>query len=92
VTRTLDVRGALDAIAYVPLAALTTHGINERVVAANAIRGQGWFIAAFARWLHRHRISAPFYEIDPMPALQGSAVRLIQVPPTQPLHAGGEWR
>ena len=79
VMRTLDLYGALDAIADVPLASLTTRVMNERVVAANTVRGQGWFIAALSRWLGRRHLSVPFFEIDPTPALQGSAVRLRQL-------------
>ena len=77
VMRTLDVHGALDALADVPLAALTRDSMNERVVAANVARGQGWFIAALSRWLGRRRISVPFFEIDPTPAMHGAAVRLV---------------
>jgi uncharacterized protein YbbK (DUF523 family) len=92
VVRSLDLKGALDAIADVPLAALTRSVMNERVVAANAIRGQGWFIAALSRWLARRRISVPFFEIDPTPAVQGSAVKLVQLPSADPFHAGGDLR
>jgi len=88
VMRTLDLEGALDTIADVPLAALTTHVMNERVVAANSVRGQGWFIAALARWLRRHGISVPFFEIDPMPAIHGSAVRLVQLQTPDPILEG----
>jgi uncharacterized protein YbbK (DUF523 family) len=84
VMRTLDLQGALDAIADVPLAALTSRFMNERVVAANATRGQGWFIKALSRWLARRGLSVPFFEIDPTPAMQGAAVRLLRLP----IHAG----
>ncbi len=88
VMRSLDLHGALDALADVPLSSLTSHTMNEHVVAANAIRGQGWFIAALSRWLGRHRIRVPFFEIDPTPAMHGAAVSLRQLPPAAATPAG----
>lgn len=75
VVNTLELRGALDAIADVPLSALTSRIMNQRVVTANRVRGQGWFIASLRHWLAKRSLTVPFYEI----ALEGSAVRMISV-------------
>ena len=79
VHRTLDLEGALEAVADVPLSALTSRFMNERVVAAHARAGAGWFTAALARSLRKRGLRVPFFEIDAAPALEGAAAKLVEV-------------
>ncbi|HEX9105005.1 MAG TPA: hypothetical protein VF997_22495 [Polyangia bacterium] len=70
VRTTLELGRALDALADVPLAALTRRAMNERVVAANRVPGTGWFVAALQRQLERRGLEVPFFELDPRAALE----------------------
>lgn len=70
VRTTLALGRALDVLADVPLAALTRRVMNERVVAASVVPGQGWFIAALRRALARRGLDVPFFEVDASAALR----------------------
>jgi uncharacterized protein YbbK (DUF523 family) len=64
VRRTLDLAGAVDAMAACPLAALERGAFNRDVVAANVVAGEGLFVAALRRALRRRHIRVPFEEHD----------------------------
>ncbi len=59
---TLDLRGALDTVAACPLAALDRRYLNERVIAAHEVPGDGWFVAALRRALRRRGLGVSIVE------------------------------
>jgi uncharacterized protein YbbK (DUF523 family) len=78
VRTTLDMARALDAVADVPIAALTRRVMNERVVTDNVVAGEGWFVKSLERQLGRRGIRVPFLEIDPTAAMIGGQVQLLE--------------
>lgn len=64
VRTTLDLPAVLDDIAGREPASLDRGDFNRHVIAGHAIAGQGMFIAALRRHLHRRGIDVPFDEHD----------------------------
>jgi uncharacterized protein YbbK (DUF523 family) len=64
VRRTLDLTGAVDAMAACPLATLERGAFNRDVVAANVVGGEGLFVGALRRALRRRHVRVPFEEHD----------------------------
>jgi hypothetical protein len=62
VRRTLELSGALEAMAACPLAALDREGFNRQVIAANVVAGEGLFIGQLRRALRRRGLQVPFQE------------------------------
>ena len=70
VRRTLELLGALEAMAACPLAALDRQAFNQQVVAANVVAGEGLFVRQLRRALHRRGIQVPFQEHELLPTMQ----------------------
>lgn len=83
VTRTLDLDGAVAALARCPRRELDRDTFNRQVVAANVVPGQGWFIEALQRRLARQRADIAFEQHDLLAELGLSAG---DIPPAQQLH------
>jgi predicted secreted protein len=64
VRRTLNLSGAVEAMAACPLAALDRQAFNQQVIAANVVAGEGLFVRQLRRALHRKGIQVPFQEHD----------------------------
>jgi uncharacterized protein YbbK (DUF523 family) len=71
VRTTLDMRRSFETIAACPLAAINTAMINERVVTACRVPGEGLFVRALRRQLRRRKIEVPFLEHDLIVEMQG---------------------
>jgi hypothetical protein len=70
VRRTLELSGALEAMAACPLAALDRQAFNQQVVAANVAAGEGLFVRQLRRALDRRGIQVPFQEHELLPTMQ----------------------
>ena len=68
---TLDMRRSFETIAACPLAAVDRAMINERVVTACRVPGEGLFIRALRQQLKRRKIEIPFLEHDLIAEMQG---------------------
>ncbi len=68
---TLDMRRSFEAIAACPLAAVDKTMINDRVVTACRVPGEGLFVRALRRQLSRRRIEIPFLEHDLITEMHG---------------------
>jgi uncharacterized protein YbbK (DUF523 family) len=64
VTTTLDLDGAVLAMARCRRCAISPEAVNRRVVAANVVRGQGLFVSALRRQLVRRGLDVPMREHD----------------------------
>ncbi|HEY7605462.1 MAG TPA: hypothetical protein VID07_01660 [Actinomycetes bacterium] len=62
VRRTLNLSGAVEAMATCPLATLDREGFNQQVIAANVVAGEGLFIYQLRLALRRKGIQVPFQE------------------------------
>ena len=68
---TLDMRRSFETIAACPLAAVDRAMINERVVTACRVPGEGLFVRALRKQLRRRKIEIPFLEHDLIAEMQG---------------------
>ena len=73
VTRTLDLDGAVTALARCPRAQLDRATFNRQVVAANVVPGHGWFIQELRRQLDHRRVDVAFDQHDLLTELGLSA-------------------
>jgi predicted secreted protein len=72
VRRTLELSGAVEAMAACPLAALDREAFNREVIAANVVAGEGLFVRQLRRALQRKGIQLPFQEHQlPLATQQG---------------------
>ncbi len=67
----LDMRRSFETIAACPLAAVDRATINERVVTACRVPGEGLFVRALREQLRRRRIEIPFLEHDLIAEMNG---------------------
>jgi hypothetical protein len=70
VRRTLELSGAVEAMAACPLATLGRQGFNREVIAANVVAGQGLFVHQLRQALDRRGIQVPFQEHELLPTMQ----------------------
>jgi hypothetical protein len=70
VRRTLELSGALQAMAACPLATLDREAFNRQVIAANVVAGDGLFVHQLRRALHRKGIQVPFQEHELLPTMR----------------------
>ncbi len=85
VTTTLDMRASLGVVAACPVAALTRDVMNERAVLACRRAGEGLFIRALDRELHRRGLAVPALEHDLAAELRGEPQVLLGLPPRRTL-------
>jgi uncharacterized protein YbbK (DUF523 family) len=71
ITTTLDLRASLEVVAACPRAALTRDVMNERAVLGCRRAGEGLFIKALDRELHRRRMTVAGFEHDLAAELRG---------------------
>lgn len=71
VLSTLDLRGALDALADVNPAEVERRAFNRDVISAHAIAGQGVFVHELSRGIARHGLDVLFVEHDLLTELAG---------------------
>jgi uncharacterized protein YbbK (DUF523 family) len=71
VRSTLDLPGAVEAMAACPLATLDRGAFNRQVIAANMVAGEGLFVRQLRRALRRRGVQVPFGEHDLRPATRG---------------------
>lgn len=72
VRRTLELSGALQAMAACPLAALDREAFNWEVITTNVVAGEGLFVRQLRRALQRKGIQLPFREHQlPLATQQG---------------------
>jgi predicted secreted protein len=64
VRTTLDLPGAVDALTRCPLAQLDRRALNQDVIAANVVAGEGLYVCALRRRFEEAGISMPFAEHD----------------------------
>lgn len=64
IRRTLDLAGAVEAMAACALAAVDRTTFNREVIAANVGPGEGLFVHELRRALRRRGIQVPFQEHD----------------------------
>lgn len=64
VRTTLDLRGSTEALCRCPLADLDRRALNEDVIAAHVLPGEGMFVGALRRRLEKAGISVPLEEHD----------------------------
>jgi uncharacterized protein YbbK (DUF523 family) len=70
VRRTLELSGALEAMAACPLATLDRQAFNGHVIAANVVAGEGLFVRQLRRGLRRKGIQVPIQEYELLPTMQ----------------------
>jgi predicted secreted protein len=70
VRRTLELPGAVEAMAACPLAALEREAFNRQVIAANVVAGEGLFVRQLRRALRRRGIQVPFQEHELLPTMR----------------------
>ena len=68
---TLDMRRSFETIAACPLAAVDRATINERVVTACRVPGEGLFVRALRKQLRRRTADIPFLEHDLIGEMHG---------------------
>lgn len=71
VGRTLDLHGAIDALAQCDPSITDTDTFNERVVLGNLVPGEGLFIGALRRRLRGARLAVPWFAHDLASELTG---------------------
>jgi hypothetical protein len=64
VRQTLELSGAVEAMAACPLAAMDRAAFNRDVIAANLVAGEGLFVHELRRALRRRGVQVPFDEHD----------------------------
>jgi hypothetical protein len=74
VSMTVDLVGAVHAMARCDLSTVTPAIVNRDVVAANVIEGQGLFVAALRRHLARRGLEVRFVEHDLLVELHATPV------------------
>jgi hypothetical protein len=68
---TLDMRRSFETMAACPLAAVDRAMVNERVVTASRVPGEGLFVRALRKQLRRRKIEIPFLEHDLIAEMEG---------------------
>jgi predicted secreted protein len=71
VSTTLDMRRSLKVLASTPITALDRQTMNEQAIVSCLREGQGLFVEAVRRQLHRRRLSVRWYEHDLLDEIRG---------------------
>jgi uncharacterized protein YbbK (DUF523 family) len=79
VATTIDLDGAIAAMAACDRARLNPALVNDRVIGANVAAGEGMFIAALRRRLARRGIDVTFREHDMLAELRAAAIETERV-------------